>query len=57
MGIYGAVEFSEFGFDDFRICSYVEVIFRRAVGDVPGCVKDGFSCMLAGLAETHNSTP
>ena len=41
MGRGGAVEFLEFGFDDFRVCRDVEVIVGRAVKDIPGSVEDG----------------
>ena len=36
----GDLEFSELGFDDFRVRD-VEVIACRAVGDIPGSVEDG----------------
>ena len=36
-GAGGTVEFSEFGFGDFRD---VEVIVFRVVGDIPGSVED-----------------
>ena len=37
----GAVEFSKFGFDDFRDCRDIEFIVCRIVEDIPGSVEDG----------------
>ena len=58
MGREGAVEYLEFGFDDFRNCWDV---VGRVVGDIPGSVEDGTKDFglatldgLAGLAEPHN---
>ena len=41
VGGEGAVEFSEFGFGNFKGCRNVEVIVCRLVGDIPGSVVDG----------------
>ena len=41
MGGEGAVEFLEFGFDNFRDCRAVEVIVCRIVGDIPRSFEDG----------------
>jgi hypothetical protein len=57
VGGEGAVEFSEFGFEDLRNCRDIRVI-------VGGCWLRGaldwklwMRWMLAGLAEPHSSTP
>ena len=43
LGGEGAMEFLEFGFDDFRDCRDFEVIVSRVGGDIPGSVEDGTS--------------
>ena len=40
VGEEGAVEFLEFGFDDFRNCRDVKVIVGPLVGDIPGSGED-----------------
>ena len=37
----GAVEFLDFGFDNFKDCRDVEVIVCLLVGDIPGSVEEG----------------
>ena len=39
--MWSAVEFFEFGFDDFKGCRHVEVIVGRVVGDILGSVVVG----------------
>ena len=41
VGGESAVEFLEFGCDDYRVCRDVEVIVCRVVGEIPGSVEDG----------------